>query len=174
MRNVWRGAVAALTGVAGVAGVLLLTACGGGPNSLGGSASELFPLEVSRVDVLRNEEALQVSYYRNRDADVDLVVRLSVALEGLELLPGQEIDLAGEYAPGHLRTTIIHLPGGEPARALPPVKAGDMVITRGGGIDEPTEGNFSVSFEQNGGYGSGRTLYGNFSGVAVDAGFGTP
>lgn len=154
--------------------VLFASACGGGDNSLGGSVSELFPLEVSRVQVLRNDEALQVSYYRNRGADVDLVVRVTVALQGVALSPGEKIDLSGEYAPGHLRTTVVHIAGGEPARALPPVKTGDLVVTRGGGVDEETAGNFSMSFEQNGNYGSGRTLYGNFRSVAEDAGFGDP
>jgi ABC-type uncharacterized transport system ATPase subunit len=35
-------------------------------NSLGGSVSELFPLEVSRVEVQKNDEALQITYLRNR------------------------------------------------------------------------------------------------------------
>lgn len=160
----WRVALGA------VAAAVVLSACGA-DNSLGGSVSELFPLEISRVEVLRNEEAFQVSYYRNRGADVDLVLRLSVALEGVQLSPGKKIDLVGEYAPGHRRATVIHIAGGEPARILPPVKQGDLVITSGGEPDQDTRGNFSVSFEQSGDYGAGRTAYGSFAALARDAGF---
>ena len=72
----------------------------GGANSLSGSVEELFSLEVSRVEVLRNDEALQVSYYRNNGLDVDLVARLTVATEGLELKPGSKVSLAGRTDSG--------------------------------------------------------------------------
>lgn len=158
-----------------VAGALSLSFCAcGADNSLGGSVSELFPLDVSRVDVLRNEEALQVSYYRNNGPDVDLVLRLNVALQDVELKPGKKISLAGEYAPGHQRATVVHIGSGEPTRLLPPVKQGDLVITSGGEPDQDTRGNFSLSFDQSGDYGAGRTVYGNFSALAKDAGFDPP
>lgn len=152
------------------AAVAALSGCGA-DNSLGGSVSELFDLEVSRVEILRNAEALQVSYYRNRAANVDLVARLTVALEGLTLQPGEKIDLAGTYAADHLRTTVVHIAGDEPARVFPPVKQGELNLTEGGNVGEVTRGEFSLSFEQNGGYGSGRTLFGTFRAPAQDAGF---
>lgn len=164
------------TWLAAAVTALALSASGcGGENSLGGSVSELFPLEVSRVEVQRNDEAFQVSYYRNRGADVDLVLRLSVALQGVELKPdGKPIDLSGEYAPGHPRATLVHLAGGEPARTLPRIHEGDLRLSAGGAPEEETRGSFSVSFEQEGDYGAGRTAYGNFAGLAQDAGFGDP
>lgn len=152
-----------------VAGGLL--GCGGN-NSLSGSVEELFSLEVSRVEVLRNAEALQVSYYRNNGLDVDLVARLSVATEGLELKPGSKVSLAGKTDSGQLRATVVHLAAGEPARVFAEVDKGDLELDEGGGIDQPTRGNFSMSFKKGDDYGSGRSLEGRFAGLAMDAGFG--
>jgi hypothetical protein len=156
-------------------GLLLhLCGCGMGPNELSGSVSELFPLEVSAVEVLRNEHALQISYYNNRGAELDLVLRITVALADLELLPGRKLDLTGEYAPGHARTTVIHLPSGEPARLFPRLSQGDLQLRSGGEVDQPTRGDFSLAFEQSGGFGSGRTVKGTFDAVVLDAGYGDP
>ncbi len=144
----------------------------GADNSLSGSAGELFPLEVSRVEVRRNAEALQVSYYRNTATDVDLVARLSVDTAGLELKPGLEVDLAGRASNGHARATVVHLAAGEPARVFAPVEKGDLVLDEGGNPGELTRGDFSLSFQKGEGYGAGRTLSGRFSALALDAGFG--
>jgi hypothetical protein len=128
-----------------VGGALGLFAAGcTGDNTLGGSVSELFPLEVSRVEVRRNTEALQISYYNNRAQDIDLVARVTVDTTGIDLRPGNKIDLSGEYAPGHLRTSVIHLAWGEPVRNLPPVKNGDLTISSGGNPGDATRGNFSM------------------------------
>lgn len=143
-------------------------------NHLSGSVEELFALDVSWVEVLRNDEALQVSYYRNRGADVDGVVRVTVALKDLTLKPGEPIPLQGEWAPGHPRTTVLHFPAGEPARLLPPVRQGELVLHAGGAPDAEVRGEFTMSFEQTGGFGAGRNLSGSFRGVVKDAGFGDP
>ncbi len=154
-----------------VAAALAFVACAG-ENSLSGSVGALFDLDVSRVEVLRNEEALQVTYFRNRAAEVDVVVRVTVALQDVELQPGARIRLEGEYEPGHLRTTVAHAPGGEAVRIFPPVRKGDLVLASGGNPGEATRGDFSMSFEDEGGdIGQGRTLVGNFAGLARDAGF---
>ena len=50
-------------------------------NSLGGSLGEVFPLDLSTVDVHQNEEALQVTYFRNRGVFLDVVVRVSISLQ---------------------------------------------------------------------------------------------
>lgn len=144
----------------------------GGPNSLSGSVEELFSLEVSRVEVLRNAEALQVSYYRNNGLDVDLVVRLTLATEGLELRPGSKVNLSGNTESGRARTTVVHLAAGEPARVFGPVDKGDLELDEGGGIGEPTRGNFSLSFQRGEEYGAGRSLEGRFTSTTLDAGFG--
>ena len=145
----------------------------GASNSLSGSVDELFSLEVSRVEVLRNADALQVSYYRNNGLDVDLVARLSVATEGLELKPGAKVNLAGQTPSGVDRATVVHLAAGEPARVFAPVDKGDLQIEEGGGVDQPTRGNFSLSFQRGDAYGAGRSLQGKFSTqTALDAGFG--
>jgi hypothetical protein len=133
---------------------------------------ELFSLEVSRVEVLRNDNALQVSYYRNNGLDVDLVARVTVATEGLELRPGSKVSLAGNTESGVARTTVVHLAAGEPARVFAPVDKGDLELDEGGGIGEPTRGDFSMSFQRGDGYGAGRSMEGRFSSTALDAGFG--
>jgi len=150
---------------------LLLSGCG--DNLLGGSLSEIFPLDVSRVEVYRNEEALQITYYFNRNVFLDVVVRVSVYIADQTIKPDARLDLAGEYAPGHPRTVVAHAPGGEPVRLLPRVHKGDLHIISGGDPGVVTRGDFSMVFENEGGdIGFGRTLTGGFSAQTVDAGFG--
>lgn len=161
----------------------------GEENSLAGSISEIFPTDISRVEVRRNEEALQLTYLRNRGVFLDVVARVSVALldtvdggvqvgpdgrlKYLDLAPGTNLALGGEYLPGQNRTTVAHAPGGEPVRVLPPIKRGDLNIAKGGQIGEVTAGDFSVLFGEEGGdLGNGRTMYGNFSANTFDGGFG--
>lgn len=154
--------------------LLVLGGLGCAPEtSLGGSVGEVIDLQVSRCEVYRNGQAIQVTYFRNRDTFLDVVARMSVALDGVELKPGTRIDLAGEAAPGLQRATFAHAPGGEPVRQFPKVKRGDLHVGALGGEGQITRGDFSVLFEQEGGdLGNGRTLYGNFAGRTVDAGYG--
>lgn len=153
-------------------------------NNLGGSLSESFPLDVSRVEVAENAEAMQITYFYNRGVFLDVVVRLSISLQdqgvapdgGVPSIPlkaGTKLALQGEAPGGVLRCSVSHAPGGEPVRMLPRIKKGDLVITEGGGIGQNTKGHFSMLFEQEGGdVGLGRTLFGNFTGAIRDAGFG--
>ncbi len=165
---------------------LCLASCGQ-DNSLGGSLSEVFPLDLSTAEVNQNLEALQITYFRNRGVFLDVVVRVSVSLqdEGVApdggvptilLKPGKKLELSGDSPAGQLRCAVSHAPGGEPVRSLPRVKKGDLVITEGGKIGEPMRGNFSMLFEAQGGdVGFGRTLVGTFAvKESVDAGFGDP
>ena len=153
-------------------GAVLLMGCSA-ENSLGGSLSEVIELEISRSDVYRNDEALQVTYYRTRGAFYDVVIRISVSLKGLTLKPGTRIKLEGDYEEGHPRTSVATAPGGEPVRLLPRVKKGDLYISTGGEAGGVTSGNFSMLFEATGGdLGNNRTLLGNFTAKTVDAGFG--
>lgn len=155
------------------AGLLSAAACAREDNSLAGSVKELFPLSVSRVDLLRNAEAFQISYLYNRGADLDVVIRLSLSLKDIEFVPGATIALDGDYAEGHPRTSVVHAPGGEPVRVFPRVKRGDFNLSSGGDIDQFTRGDFSMVFDSTGGdIGSGRTLEGTFAGTPADAGFG--
>lgn len=151
--------------------LVALCACGR-EVELGGSVGELFSLEVSGVEVLRNEDAFQLTYVRNRGTELDIVVRVSIALSEVKLRPGARISLEGEYAPGHPRTTVVHAPGGEPVRVFPRVEDGDLFLHSGGAVGEATRGNISIRFAPEGGdLGAGRTLTGAFAGVARDAGF---
>ncbi|MGV3624736.1 MAG: hypothetical protein ACO1OB_28205 [Archangium sp.] len=163
--------------------LFVLASCGL-DNSLGGSLSEVFPLEISTVEVARNEEAMQVTYFRNRGVFLDVVARVSVSLQIDGVLedggvphvapePGTKIEVVGDYAPGNPRCAVTTAPGGEPVRNLPRIQRGDFTITSGGDYGEDTAGNFSVLFEQEGGdVGFGRTLFGTFRGELRDAGFG--
>jgi hypothetical protein len=151
---------------------LVVGACGA-ENSLGGSVGELIELDLSRSDVYRNDEAVQISYYRTRDAFYDVVIRLSVSLKGVTLKPGSSIKLDGDSEDGHPRTSVATAPGGEPVRNFPRVKHGDLYLASGGVPGTVTTGNFSVLFESTGGdLGNDRTLFGNFKAQTVDAGFG--
>lgn len=142
-----------------------------GDNELSGSVDQLFPLAVSQVDLLRNEQAFQVSYYANRAAEIDLVARVTVYVGDVGLDAGTRLDLAGEYLEGHPRTSVVHMASGEPTRVLPRVERGDLFIQEGGGIDQFVRGSFSVLFERGDQYGGGRTLEGTFAGTARDAGY---
>lgn len=134
--------------------------------------SEVFPLDVSFVDILRNQQAFQVNYYANNGNDVDLVAQVTLSLDGLNFQPGVDVPLQGLDADGGQRTTVLHLAAGSPPEPLPEVSLGDLQLNSGGDVGESTQGNFSMSFVADGGFGGGRTLYGNFSGVAQDAGYG--
>jgi hypothetical protein len=161
-------------------------------NNLSGSMGELFPLDVSNVQVYRNAYAVQVSYYANRGLFLDVVIRMTVATAGIDVKDGAKINLAGEYDTGHQRTEVAHAPGGEPVRILPNVKRGDLKLDQigigpvcdydaglpDGGIPctapDTSRGNFSILFADDGSgdIGSGRTLVGTFVAPTYDAGFG--
>lgn len=155
-------------------------------NSLSGSMSEVFRLDVSRVEVHKNDEAIRVTYLRNNGIYLDIVASVTVSLHlpdgGINpadggtlrpLVPGTRIDLAGEYALGHPMVSVVHQPGNEPVRLLPPVQRGDFFVAGGGNPGEETSGDFSIVFQDMGGdIGFGRTLTGRYRGIAIDAGFG--
>ncbi|MCA2980576.1 MAG: hypothetical protein INH41_07450 [Myxococcaceae bacterium] len=152
-------------------------------NVLGGSLGEVIDLTVTEVVALRNPEALQLVFLRNRGVFLDIVIRVTVSLEtrddtgartAVDLEPGARVLLQGDWSPGNPRTTVAHAPGGEPTRNLPRVRSGDLVISRGGRAGALTSGRFSMRFEETGGdLGFGRTLNSNFvAGQTRDAGFG--
>src|SRR5262249_48899965 len=80
-------------------------ACGKGDHSLDGSLSEVFDLDVSTVHVLRNDDALVVSYEHNAGRDIDLVLRFTLALDQLTLKTGRTVNIAGATDAGTLRAT---------------------------------------------------------------------
>jgi hypothetical protein len=158
--------------IATLLGVFLGIAAGCSPaNGLSGSLSEVFPLDISRVETVRDTEAFQVSYYANHDTSIDLVVQVTVATADLNLQSGSNVGLDGEYRPGHQRTTVVHMAAGEPLRQLPPVRRGNMVFSQLGSPGQNTHGNFSMSFGSGGDLGDGRDLSGSFSSTLKDGGF---
>jgi len=158
--------------VLSIVAVAAAVACGQGANSLTGSLSETFDLDVSQVHILRNDEALVVSYEHNAGRDIDLVLRFTLALDQLSLQTGRSVNIAGYTDGGTLRGTFLHNAAGEPARVLPNVSIGEFTLDHGGNPGDDTSGSFSASFVSDGGYGSGRAVSGTFSGIALDAGYG--
>jgi len=154
------------------AAVAASLACGKGDNSLDGSLSEVFDLDVSTVHVLRNDDALVVSYEHNAGRDIDLVLRFTLALDQLALQNGRTINIAGSTDGGTLRATFLHNAAGEPARVLPDVSIGEFTLDTGGNPGDDTKGNFSASFVSDGSYGSGRAVTGRFHATALDGGYG--
>ena len=157
--------------LAGLA-VAVSVACGQGDNSLTGSLSEVFDLDVSTVHVLRNDDALVVSYEHNAGRDIDLVLRFTLALDQLPLQAGRTVNLAGYTDGGTLRSTFLHNAAGEPARVLSDVSIGEFTLDKGGNPGEDTKGSLSASFVTDGAYGSGRAVSGRFHAIAIDAGYG--
>ena len=154
------------------AAVAASLACGKGDNSLDGSLSEVFDLDVSTVHVLRNDDALVVSYEHNAGRDIDLVLRFTLALDQLALQKGRTINIAGSTDGGTLRATFLHNAAGEPARVLPDVSIGDFTLDKGGNPGDDTSGSFNASFVSDGTYGSGRAVSGRFHATALDGGYG--
>ena len=153
-------------------GVLASLACGQGDNSLTGSLSEVFDLDVSTVHVIRNDEALVVSYEHNAGRDIDLVLRFTLALDQLPMKTGKSVKLDGFTDGGILRATFLHNAAGEPARVLPDVSIGEFTLDKGGNPGDDTSGSFSASFVSDGTYGSGRAVSGRFHATALDGGYG--
>jgi len=154
------------------AAVAASLACGKGDNSLDGSLSEVFDLDVSTVHVLRNNDALVVSYEHNAGRDIDLVLRFTLALDQLTLKTGRTVNIAGATDAGTLRATFLHNAAGEPARVLPDVSIGEFTLDKGGNPGEDTKGSFSASFVSDSSYGSGRAVTGTFHATALDGGYG--
>lgn len=153
-------------------GVVVSLACGQGDNSLSGSLSEVFDLDVSTVHVIRNDEALVVSYEHNAGRDIDLVLRFTLALDQLPMQNGKSVKLDGFTDGGTLRATFLHNAAGEPARVLPDVSIGEFTLDKGGNPGDDTSGSFSASFVSDGTYGSGRAVSGRFHATALDGGYG--
>jgi hypothetical protein len=152
---------------------LAAVGCGLGDNGLSGSLSEVFPLDVSSVAVLRNDQALVVQYQANDNNDIDLVLRFTLALDGLpDLKGGMQVNLVGLTDGGVERASFVHNAAGEPARVLPAVSIGQFNLDRGGNPGDVTSGAFSASFVADGSYGSGRAVTGTFHAVALDGGYG--
>jgi hypothetical protein len=154
------------------AAIVASLACGKGENSLDGSLSEVFDLDVSTVHVLRNDDALVVSYEHNAGRDIDLVLRFTLAMDQLSLQSGRTVNIAGFTDGGTLRATFLHNAAGEPARVLPDVSIGEFTLDQGGNPGDDTKGSFSASFVSDGSYGSGRGVSGSFHAIALDGGYG--
>ncbi len=144
---------------------VLATACGTAPNSLSGSISQAFDLYFSTVEVLRNANAFQVSYLRSDGNET--VMQVTVDTDGITLAGGRAIDLSGDYAPGHPRTTVVRAVSGEPLRVLPDVQNGSMTLSNSGTPGTDTSGSFGITFSAGSELGGGYTLNGTFSGPVV-------
>ena len=138
--------------------------CSGG-NALDGSIGEAFDLSFSTVELRRSPTAFQVTYLQSEGREV--VARITVATAGLDL--GEPIELGGEYAPGHSRTTVTRAVDGSPVLVLPRVGSGSMELDALPAAGQVVSGDFSLSFAEGGDIGAGRTLSGSFEGEVLPA-----
>ncbi|MGI5864239.1 MAG: hypothetical protein ACOX6T_19585 [Myxococcales bacterium] len=152
----WGLAAAVLVGVA--------LGCADG-NSLDGSIGEAFDLSFSTVEIRRSATAFQVTYLQSEGREV--IARITVATAGIDL--AKPVELCGEYAPGHPRTTVSRAVDGEPLLVLPPVKAGRLELDRQPEAGQVVSGSFSIAFAEGGDIGAGRTLSGRFEGEVLPA-----
>jgi hypothetical protein len=154
--------------LAAVALLGLLGSCGKG--NLSGSVGQFFSLDNNREEILRDDDAFQVTFYRDTATQIDVVARITVVTTGFDFQPGHTFDLSGEYAPGHPRAVVTHAAGGEPSRALPAIKHGALSLDSGGQPGQRTTGTFNVSFEEQGGdFGQGTNLDASFDATTRDA-----
>jgi len=148
--------------------LVLLASCGA--SELSGSVGHYFSLDFTREEILRGPDALQITYYRDTETQVEVVARLTVVTRGFDFTAGHSFDLSGEYAPGHPRAVVTHAAGNEPSRALPALRHGTLTLKAGGAPGEATRGSFSLSFQDQGGdFGQGTNLSGKFDAVALNA-----
>ena len=150
--------------VCGVCG-LLFAACANPPESLTGSISQAFDLSFSSVAIAENSQAFQVSYLRSDGNEI--VMRITVDTTGITLKGGQAIDLSGDYATGHPRTTVTRAVANEPLRVLPPLQNGSMTLGNSAKTGQDTSGSFAMTFSSAGDLGGGYTLNGTFAGLVV-------
>ena len=133
----------------------------------------MFDLDVSTVHVLRNDDALVVSYEHNAGRDIDLVLRFTLALDQLPLQTGRDREHRRLH---RRRDPPCHLSPQRRRRArpgvLPDVSIGEFTLDQGGNPGDDTKGSFSASFVSDGTYGSGRAVSGSFHAIALDGGYG--
>lgn len=138
--------------------------CGGAPE-LDGSLGEAVDLAFNTVELKRSPKAIQITYLRSEGREV--TARLTVVTDGMELTPGVEHSLAGEYAPGHPRATLVRAVDNEPLRTFPPVARGVILFDAAPEGGAEVSGEFSLSLQEGEAFGAGRTLRGTFRGTVV-------
>lgn len=134
---------------------------------LSGTIDQVLRIPIDKTEIVRLEsdvggtklEHLQLSYFKGPD----LVLRVKVSLEGLTLANGRTISLGGEVRPGTPRTEVSRVVASEPHRDFPPVYRGELYLSTGTNPLEPTAGNFTLTFANQGDL-AGRTVEGTFSG----------
>lgn len=149
-------------GSALILSLALVGSPGCGSNDLSGSLAEAFDLTFSDIFLRRSTKAFQVTYTKSEGREV--VIRVTVDLEGVDVSNGGSVNLAEEYAPGHPRAAVSRAVDGEPVRALPPVVQGDLTLLNPCAAGTKCTGSFSVRFGEGGDLGNGRTLTGVFNG----------
>ena len=123
--------------------------------------SEAFDLSFSDTIIRRSSKAVQVTYLRSEGNEV--VMRVTVDIEDLDISHGGTFNLAEEYSPGHPRAAVSRAVDGEPVRQLPEVVQGEMTLSGSPDPGNNISGEFSVRFGEGGDLGSGRTLNGRFT-----------
>lgn len=144
--------------------LLAATGCLATPE-LDGSLGEAVDLSFNTVELKRSPKAIQISYLRSEGREV--TARLTVVTDAVSLTPGVEYSLAGEYAPGHPRATLVRAVDGEPLRTFPPVARGVLIFDAAPDPGAEITGEFSLSLQEGEAFGAGRSLRGTFKATVV-------
>lgn len=141
----------------------VLTACG--PTRLEGSLTELLDLHYQSVEVSRSGDTVAVRFFTPRGQGEDLVLEVAANTDGVDLAPGQAIDLAEQDPSGQQRGELTRNVLDDPRRTFPSLWIGSLTLDQ---LPEKTgqaiSGKLNVTFVECINFGCGRTVFGSFQG----------
>ena len=142
---------------------MALSACGS--PELEGSLRELLDLHYQSAQVNESGDEVAVRFYTPRGAGQDLVLAVSANLGGLDLKPGQKIQLAELDPDGNQRGTVTRNVLNDPRRTFPALEYGQLILNQlPGNSGQDVSGSFSVTFAPGIDFACGRTVFGSFKG----------
>jgi hypothetical protein len=141
---------------------LFLSACGSEPLLLDGSLTQICDLDYARSDLKLERGAASVRFLRPRESGDDVVLQVKIITTGLELVPGQRIDLAERVADSGQRGSVTRYVFQDEHTDFPRIIRGALVLKADPFDVENIDGEFTVTFEQGADFGSGRNVFGPF------------
>ena len=151
---------------------IVIAACGAG-SSLEGSLSDETSLAFDAVQVQHSATAVAVIYLRSlpKGGGNDTVLKVVANTTGLDLTNGGTINLTEPLNGGPaVRGAIARAVSTDTLRDFPPLVRGTLTLHGQPKAGVNVSGGFSVLFGQGGSIGAGRTAFGEFSAVVVEAG----
>ncbi len=128
--------------------------------SVQGSLKQALPFGPTDVELYRDRDVLEISYFNGPD----LVLRLSVWIADVAMVNGLRLSLAGS-AGGRPRATVtrqVRIEGND-ERTLGRIARGELTLLTGANPVEPLSGSFTFTFEPGGELGD-RSASGTFQG----------